>query len=96
MDLPDFLSDCRFLLYGDYSVNDRRTITRYITAYKGKIENYMSDVVTHVVSQDKWDENFDQAVAENSSLIFVKPQWIFACHSKSTKVPHQPYTIAPQ
>ena len=36
-----------------------------------------------------------QALSENSSLTFVKPKWIFACHDKQKLVPSQPYIVAP-
>ena len=36
-----------------------------------------------------------QALADNSSLIFVKPIWIAKCHDKSKFVPFQPYVVVP-
>lgn len=34
-ELPDFFTDKNFFLYGDFSVSERRLLTRYITAYDG-------------------------------------------------------------
>ncbi|XP_064393030.1 DNA repair protein XRCC1-like isoform X2 [Halichondria panicea] len=94
--LPDLFSKCTFLLYGNCSLSDRHLITRYITAYNGRIESYMSGNVSHVISLEDWDNHFDQALSENSKLVFVKPQWIFVCHQKQTCVPYQPYIIVPK
>lgn len=82
LNLPTFFSKCHFLLYGSFDPADRRQLTRYITAYDGHIENYMGDRVTHVVSNQKWDSNFDEALKENASLTFISPGWVFACHNK--------------
>ncbi|XP_003386033.1 PREDICTED: DNA repair protein XRCC1-like [Amphimedon queenslandica] len=93
LNLADFFSDCVFLLYGDFSSSDMRLLTRYIRAYNGTIENYMSDKVTHVITQSEWDENFDQAKSENSSLVFVGPDWIFACHKEQAIVSCEQFAI---
>lgn len=73
----------------------------------------MNEKVTHVITQQKWDENFDQvthqnynilmnlfpsvsqALTENSSIMFVQPNWIFACHGQRSKVPCQTFTVNP-
>lgn len=34
-DLPDYFTDKRFFLYGDFPSGERRLLTRYITAYNG-------------------------------------------------------------
>ena len=36
-----------------------------------------------------------QALSDNSSLTFVRPKWIFACHDRQKLVPSQPYIVAP-
>ena len=35
LDLPEFFSDLIFFLYGEFSLEDRKLLTRYITAYGG-------------------------------------------------------------
>ena len=34
-DLPEFFSDKRFFLYGDFPAGQQRLLTRYIAAYNG-------------------------------------------------------------
>ena len=34
-DLPNFFSECHFLLYGNFEPTERRQLTRYIMAYDG-------------------------------------------------------------
>lgn len=92
-DLPEFFSKFHFLLYGNFSTNDRKLLTRYITAYNGSVKDYMDVEVTHVVTQEPWDDKFDQALSENNALVFVRPKWIFACHQKQSCVPCQPYLV---
>ncbi|XP_013394562.1 DNA repair protein XRCC1 [Lingula anatina] len=94
-DLPDFFSGKHFFLYGDFSATERRTIFRYITAFDGELEDYMDDKVTFVITNSDWDDKFDQALSENTNLIFVRPKWIFACHDKNKLLPYQPYIVVP-
>lgn len=74
----------------------RKLLTRYITAYNGQIEDYMSEKVNFVISDNKWDENFEEALNDNPVLQFVKPQWIWQCCDKKKAVPHQPFLIVPK
>lgn len=94
-ELPDLFTNKNFFLYGDFSVSERRLIIRYITAYNGELENYMTDKVNFVVTYNKWDDNFDEALADNSELVFVKPKWIYSCHEKNKTMPFQPYIVVP-
>lgn len=94
-ELPDFFRKKHFLLYGELNEKTKRSMIRYITAYDGELEDYMSDKVNFVVTNSEWDQNFDDALADNSSLIFVKPIWIAKCHDKSKFVPFQPYVVVP-
>lgn len=91
--LPTFLSSCRCFLYGDFSPADRRMLTRYIVAYGGEVLDYMGENATHVVTRESWDSNFSQALSENGSLTFVRPEWVFACHQEQQCVSSQPYAI---
>ncbi|KAK6173680.1 hypothetical protein SNE40_017088 [Patella caerulea] len=94
-ELPDFFTNKTFFLYGEFSDTDKRLLTRYITAYNGELADYMNNDVTYVITNNKWDDNFDDALTENSKLIFVKPKWIHLCHEKSKCLPHQPYIVVP-
>ena len=95
LNLPNFLEKCVVLIYGDFEQSEQETISRYVIAYGGEVVGYMSDKVTHVISGVVWDDNFDEALSENSSLQFVKPDWLFACHSQQKLMPHQKYAIVP-
>jgi len=55
----------------------------------------MSDSVEFVITNEDWDQNFDEALKENASLAFVRPKWIIVCHEKGALVPCQPYIVAP-
>ncbi|XP_076106258.1 DNA repair protein XRCC1-like isoform X2 [Mytilus galloprovincialis] len=94
-ELPDFFRKKHFLLYGEYNERTRRSMVRYITAYDGELEDYMSDKVNFVVTNSEWDQNFDDALTDNPSLIFVKPIWVAKCHDRSKFVPYQPYVVIP-
>jgi len=93
--LPDFFSHKHFMLYGEIESTTRRLLIRYITAYNGTVEDYMSDTVDFVITNENWDKNFDEALDENPSLAFVRPKWIIVCHEKGALVPFQPYIIVP-
>ena len=60
-----------------------------------ELEEYMNDNVKYVITNSSWDDNFDEALVNNSLLAFVKPTWIYACHKKRSVVPCQPYIVAP-
>uniref|UniRef100_A0A673KVM5 X-ray repair complementing defective repair in Chinese hamster cells 1 n=1 Tax=Sinocyclocheilus rhinocerous TaxID=307959 RepID=A0A673KVM5_9TELE len=82
-ELPDFLTGKRFYLYGKFPDNQKRQLQRYIIAFNGAVEDYMSEKVQFVVTSEGWDESFEDALMENDNLSFVKPTWIF------------PYTVVP-
>ncbi|BFZ00118.1 hypothetical protein BsWGS_03157 [Bradybaena similaris] len=94
-DLPDFFTDKHFFFYGHFEPAEQRLLTRYIAAYNGEVEEYMSKKVTFVVTEQKWDDNFNQAASENPQLIFVKPTWIKSCHDKNKLLPYQPHIVVP-
>lgn len=93
--LPDFFSGNCFFVYGDMDSKDRRYLKRCIIAYAGTVEEYMKESVNYVITNSDWDENFKQALAENSSLKFVRPKWIFKCHEKQKFLPCDPYLVLP-
>ncbi|XP_076366956.1 DNA repair protein XRCC1 isoform X2 [Tachypleus tridentatus] len=93
--IPDFFRNKVFFLYGEFSPEDRRVLLRYIKGHCGSIEEYMSDHVQYVVTLAQWDKNFDEALDENSSLVFVRPRWIYVCSKKGKMMPCQPYVVAP-
>uniref|UniRef100_A0A9J7Y6Q0 DNA repair protein XRCC1 n=1 Tax=Cyprinus carpio carpio TaxID=630221 RepID=A0A9J7Y6Q0_CYPCA len=94
-ELPDFLTGKRFYLYGKFPDNQKRQLQRYIIAFNGAVEDYMSEKVQFVVTSEGWDESFEDALMENGNLSFVKPTWIFAINDRQKMLPYQPYTVVP-
>ncbi|XP_041844640.1 DNA repair protein XRCC1 isoform X2 [Melanotaenia boesemani] len=94
-ELPDFLSGKHFFLYGTFPNNERRLLLRYIVAFNGVIEDYMTDKVQFVVTSEGWHDSFEDALMENGSLNFVKPAWIYAINERQKLLPYQPYTVVP-
>ncbi|KAG1932366.1 DNA repair protein XRCC1 [Pimephales promelas] len=94
-ELPDFLKGKRFYLYGKFPDNQKRQLQRYIIAFNGAVEDYMSEKVQFVITSEGWDESFEDALMENGSLSFVKPSWIFAINDRQKMLPYQPYTVVP-
>uniref|UniRef100_A0A3B5LHG7 X-ray repair complementing defective repair in Chinese hamster cells 1 n=1 Tax=Xiphophorus couchianus TaxID=32473 RepID=A0A3B5LHG7_9TELE len=94
-ELPDFLHGKHFFLYGKFPNNERRLLLRYIVAFNGVIEEYMSDKVQFVVTSGGWHESFEEALMENCNLNFVKPAWIYAINERQKMLPYQPYTVVP-
>ncbi|RDD36363.1 DNA repair protein XRCC1 [Trichoplax sp. H2] len=93
--LPDYFSGMRFLIYGDFSYDERRILIRYLTAYDGHVEEYMGEKVNIVVTDNEWDEKFDQAVADFPNLTFLRSEWIYECHNQRKRLPFQKYLITP-
>ncbi|XP_076004676.1 DNA repair protein XRCC1 isoform X2 [Genypterus blacodes] len=93
-ELPDFLTGKHFFLYGNFPNNERRLLLRYIVAFKGVIEDYMTDKVHFVVTSDGWQDSFEDALMENGNLNFVKPAWIYAINERQKLLPYQRFTVA--
>ncbi|XP_068180482.1 DNA repair protein XRCC1 [Antennarius striatus] len=94
-ELPDFLNGKHFFLYGKFPNNERRLLLRYIVAFNGAIEDYMTEKVQFVVTGEGWHDSFEDALMENSNLNFVKPAWIYAINQRQKLLPYQPYTVVP-
>ncbi|CAL1277242.1 unnamed protein product [Larinioides sclopetarius] len=94
-ELPNLFKRRHFFLYGNFTSNKYHDLQRYITAYNGVIEDYMADSVKYVITEEKWDKNFEEALESNEDLIFVKPDWIFKCHEAQKLLPYQPYIVIP-
>ncbi|KAI9999936.1 hypothetical protein NQD34_011779 [Periophthalmus magnuspinnatus] len=94
-ELPDFLSGKHFFLYGKFPNNERRLLLRYIVAFNGTIEDYMTEKVQFVVTSEGWQDSFEDALMENSNLNFVKPAWIYSINERQKLLPYQPYTVVP-
>ncbi|KAM5236777.1 DNA repair protein XRCC1 isoform 2-T2 [Ctenodactylus gundi] len=95
-ELPDFFQGKHFFLYGEFPGDERRKLIRYVTAYNGELEDYMSDRVQFVITAQEWDPSFEEALMDNPSLAFVRPRWIYSCNEKQRLLPHQLYGVVPQ
>lgn len=94
-ELPDFLSGKHFFLYGKFPNNERRQLLRYIVAFNGAMEEYMTEKVQFVVTSEGWHDSFEDALMDNGNLNFVKPAWIYAINERQKMLPYQPYTVVP-
>ncbi|XP_016047946.1 DNA repair protein XRCC1 isoform X2 [Erinaceus europaeus] len=94
--LPDFFQGKHFFLYGEFPGDERRMLRRYVTAFSGELEDYMSDRVQFVITAQEWDPSFEEALMDNPSLVFVRPRWIYSCNEKQRLLPHQLYGVVPQ
>ncbi|XP_040110016.1 DNA repair protein XRCC1 [Oryx dammah] len=95
-ELPDFFQGKRFFLYGEFPGDERRILSRYVTAFNGELEDYMSERVQFVITAQEWDPSFEEALTDNPSLVFVRPRWIYSCSEKQKLLPHQLYGVVPQ
>ncbi|XP_036087584.1 DNA repair protein XRCC1 isoform X2 [Rousettus aegyptiacus] len=95
-ELPDFFQGKHFFLYGEFPGDERRRLSRYVTAFNGELEDYMSDRVQFVITAQEWDPSFEEALMDNPSLVFVRPRWIYSCNEKQRLLPHQLYGVVPQ
>ncbi|CAH7384863.1 DNA repair protein XRCC1 [Phodopus roborovskii] len=95
-ELPDFFQGKHFFLYGEFPGDERRRLIRYVTAFNGELEDYMSERVQFVITAQEWDPSFEEALMDNPSLAFVRPRWIYSCNEKQRLLPHQLYGVVPQ
>lgn len=95
-ELPDFFQGKHFFLYGEFPGDERRKLIRYVTAFNGELEDYMSERVQFVITAQEWDPMFEEALMDNPSLAFVRPRWIYSCNEKQKLLPHQLYGVVPQ
>lgn len=94
-ELPDLFVGKRFFLYGEFPPAERRLLQRYITAFNGELEEYMNEKVQYVITAQEWDDSFEEALNDNTSLYFVRPRWIYNCNERQKCIPHQPYVVVP-
>ncbi|XP_066972964.1 DNA repair protein XRCC1-like isoform X2 [Macrobrachium rosenbergii] len=94
--LGDYLKGKCLFIYGNMSSDMKHLLGRYIVAFDGVLEDYMTEKVNFVITEDEWDDNFDNALADNPSLQFVKPAWIWRCSDKQKLVPFQPFMVVPK
>uniref|UniRef100_A0A8B9XEF8 X-ray repair cross complementing 1 n=1 Tax=Bos mutus grunniens TaxID=30521 RepID=A0A8B9XEF8_BOSMU len=75
-ELPDFFQGKRFFLYGEFPGDERRTLSRYVTAFNGELEDYMSERVQFVITAREWDPSFEEVSAGGAGEEARLPQRI--------------------
>ncbi|KAG5445972.1 DNA repair protein xrcc1 [Clonorchis sinensis] len=94
IELPDIFEGKHFFLHPkDIPVDEERLLQRLIIAFAGNLHPYMHPDVQYVITRSAWSEEFDNALSDNSSLIFVRPDWIFACDHQGKWVPFQKFLV---
>ncbi|VDP48970.1 unnamed protein product [Schistosoma mattheei] len=53
----------------------------------------MSDEVEYVITRSAWDVDFDNALSSNTDLIFIRPEWIFACDRSGQLEAYEQYQV---
>ncbi|XP_077965792.1 DNA repair protein XRCC1-like [Styela clava] len=94
-ELPDYFHDKTFMMYGKFASKTGRLTRRHIVACGGKITEYMNEDVEYIITEQPWDDNFDQALTENAGLVFVRPGWLFQCGAQQRIISYQPYAVTP-
>ncbi|KAF5405045.1 hypothetical protein PHET_01418 [Paragonimus heterotremus] len=92
--LPNVFDEKHFFVHAkDIPEDKERLIRRLIVAFSGNLHPYMHPDVQFVVTCSPWNEEFDSALKDNASLVFVRPDWIFACDQQAKWVPFQKYLV---
>ncbi|KAF8572446.1 hypothetical protein P879_00763, partial [Paragonimus westermani] len=92
--LPNMFDGKHFFVHVKNIPEDQeRLIRRLIVAFSGNLHPYMHPDVQFVVTCSPWNEEFDNALNDNASLVFVRPDWIFACDQQAKWVPFQKYLV---
>lgn len=74
----------------------RREAVRVLVAFGGDHAQYMSDTVTHVVSERPWDREFESARTANPHLVFVRPAWLKECARLKRRVDTTLFDFGPK
>ena len=57
-----------------------------------KVEEYMGDGVTHIVTEQPWNQELEEASETNASIV-VKPSWILQCNESKKLVAIQKHIV---
>ncbi|KAK4471836.1 hypothetical protein MN116_005227 [Schistosoma mekongi] len=94
--LPDIFLNKHFFIHTKSIPSDEEClIKRLIIAFAGTLHQYMSNEVQYVLTRSSWDAEFDSALSTNSNLIFIRPEWIFACDQSGQWEAYGPYQVTP-
>ncbi|TNN07092.1 DNA repair protein isoform 2 [Schistosoma japonicum] len=94
--LPDIFLNKHFFIHTKSIPSDEeRLIKRLIIAFAGTLHQYMNNEVQYVLTRSCWDAEFDSALSTNSNMIFIRPEWIFACDQSGQWEAYGPYQVTP-
>merc|ERR1711974_80739 len=68
--LPKYFKNQVFHLH---KVKHDKEIRRYIVAYGGRVEEYMTDSVQIIITSSVWSKHFEEARNVNKEVEFVRP-----------------------
>ncbi|CAH8541482.1 DNA repair protein xrcc1 [Schistosoma haematobium] len=92
--LPDIFMNKHFFIHNKSIPDDEESlIKRLIVAFAGTLHQYMSDEVEYVITRSAWDVEFDNALSSNTDLIFIRPEWIFACDRSGQLEAYEQYQV---
>jgi len=93
-DLPSIFVGKNFYLFSkELPVKEEEILYRLIIAFGGKVHTYMTEDVDFVIAKTSWSDDFDDALDVSSKIIFVKPDWLYACDKAGKFVPFQRYQV---
>lgn len=92
--LPDIFMNKNFFIHNKSIPDDEESlIKRLIVAFGGTLHQYMSNEVQYVITRSAWDVEFDNALSSNTDLIFIRPEWIFACDRSGQLEAYEQYQV---
>lgn len=78
-ELPDFFHKKVFFLYGSFSDLKRKHIKRCIIAAGGQESQYMNSKVDLIITDEKWNKDFDGALKDHPKVKFVTSDYVDGC-----------------
>ncbi|XP_009862072.3 DNA repair protein XRCC1-like [Ciona intestinalis] len=93
--LPNYFDNLGFCLVGEFSAAVERMLRRHVIVFGGNVHDSIEDNgVTHIVTQAGWNVGFKKRLESNSSLQFVRPEWVFKCGKSASLLPCTAYAVS--
>lgn len=83
-DLLDLFTDRVFFIDDNIPSKNKALLSRYITAFNGKVEEYFTPAVTTIISTP---DTVPLLKLINPKATFVTPNWIWECHNTQRLAP---------
>jgi len=91
--LPTFLEGFQILLHGNFDKQQKKQLIKFIAAYGGELCDSLSAEVTHIITNEKWNQKLDQMLEDFPKLQIVKPAWLMKCHESTKLIPTQRFVV---